>query len=114
MFQHCVPLSVGGLLDHAHAFFELPVTMKISDQVSRIKSESSLWINENQLIKGKFQWQSGYGAFSYSRSQRDPVIKYIMNQEAHHRKKTFREEYLALLKKFQIAIDERYLFEFYD
>lgn len=108
------PLAVGGWLDHIHAFFELPVTMTVSDQVSRIKSQSSLWINENHLIKGKFQWQSGYGAFSYSRSQRDPVIKYIMNQEQHHRKKTFREEYLGLLEKFQINFDDHYLFEFYD
>ena len=108
------PLAVGGWLDHVHAFFELPVTMKISDQVSRIKSQSSLWINESEFLKGKFQWQSGYGAFSYSRSQRDPVIKYIMNQEHHHRKKTFREEYLDLLEKFQIDFDDHYVFEFYD
>ncbi|MBP9881772.1 MAG: IS200/IS605 family transposase [Chitinophagales bacterium] len=108
------PLAVGGWLDHVHAFFELPVTMKISDQVSRIKSQSSLWINEHEWVKGKFQWQTGYAAFSYSRSQRNPVIKYIMNQEAHHRKQTFREEYLGLLDKFQIAFDGRYVFEFYD
>lgn len=97
-----------------HAFFELPVTMSISDQLQRIKSQSSLCINENKLVKGKFQWQSGYGAFSYSRSQRNPVIKYIVNQEQHHRRKTFREEYLDLLAKFEIDFKNEYLFEFYD
>ncbi|MEO5673830.1 MAG: transposase [Chitinophagales bacterium] len=108
------PLAVGGWLDHVHVFFELPVTMKVSDQMSRIKSGSSLWINENKLVKGKFQWQEGYGAFSNSRTQRDPVIKYIINQERHHRSKTFREEYLELLAKFEIEYKEKYLFEFYD
>ena len=108
------PLSVGGWLDHVHAFFELPVTMSVSDQLQRIKSQSTVWINENKLVKGKFQWQSAYGAFSYSRSQRNPVIKYIMNQEQHHRRKTFREEYLDLLAKFEIEFKNEYLFEFYD
>lgn len=103
-----------GWLDHVHAFFELPVTITVSDQLQRIKSQSSLWINENKFVNGKFQWQSGYSAFSYSRSQRDPVIKYIMNQEQHHRRKTFREEYFDLLSKFKIDFKKEYVFEFYD
>lgn len=108
------PLAVGGWLDHVHAFFELPVTITISDQLQRIKSQSSLWINEKKLVDGKFQWQSGYAAFSHSRSQRDPVIKYVLKQEQHHRRKTFREEYLDLLAKFEIDFKNEYLFEFYD
>lgn len=79
-----------------------------------IKAVSSKWINENKLVKGKFQWQEGYGAFSYSHSQRDTVIQYIMNQETHHSKKPFREEYLELLQKFEIAFDNKYVFEFYE
>ncbi len=108
------PLAVNGWLDHVHAFFELPVSMAISDQMRMLKASSSKWINDNKLVKGKFNWQEGYGAFSYSRSQRDKVIKYIVNQEAHHRKLTFREEYLELLKKFEIKFEDKYVFEFYD
>jgi putative transposase len=108
------PLAVNGWLDHVHVFFELPVTMAVSDQMRMLKASSSKWINDNKLVKGKFSWQEGYGAFSYSKSQRDNVIKYIMNQEAHHRKMTFREEYLELLKKFNIKFEDKYLFEFYD
>jgi hypothetical protein len=88
--------------------------MKISDQMRMLKATSSKWINDNKPVKGKFQWQEGYGAFSYSRSQRDKVINYIMNQEQHHRTKTFREEYLELLRKFEIKFEDKYVFEFYD
>lgn len=108
------PLAIGGWLDHVHVFFELDVTMRISDQMRMLKATSSKWINDNKLVKGKFQWQEGYGAFSYSRSQRDKVINYIMKQEEHHRTKTFREEYFELLKKFEIKFEEKYVFEFYD
>lgn len=77
------------------------------------KAGSSKWINDNKLVPGKFQWQEGYAAFSYSHSQRDTVIKYIMNQEQHHSGKTFREEYLQLLENFEIPFDSKYVFEFY-
>ena len=107
------PLAVNGWKDHVHVFFELPVTASVSDLVRMLKATSSKWINDNKFVKGKFSWQEGYGAFSYSRSQRNSVIRYIMNQEAHHRKVTFREEYLDLLEKFQIGYDDKYLFEFY-
>jgi hypothetical protein len=76
-----------------------------------IKSCSSKWINENKKVRGRFQWQVGFGAFSYSRWDLDRVIAYINNQEAHHSKKTFREEYYKLLREFEIEYDERYLFE---
>ena len=95
-------------------FFELQVTMAISEQIRMLKASSSKWINDNKFVKGKFSWQEGYGAFSYSRSQRDSVIQYIIKQEEHHKKQTFREEYLDLLKKFEIPFDNKYVFVFYD
>lgn len=107
-------LAVGGWLDHVHILFGLPVTNSISDFMSVVKANSSKWINEQQFINGKFQWQEGYGAFSYARSQRDIVIKYIMNQEAHHRTKTFKEEYQKMLADFEVKFDNKYLFDFYD
>ena len=108
------PLSIGGWLDHVHVFFELNPNMNISDIVRMVKATSSKWINDNNFVKGKFNWQAGYGAFSYARSQRDDVIKYIMTQEEHHKNKTFKEEYLEMLRKFEIDYEVRYLFEFYD
>jgi len=107
-------LAVGGWIDHVHIFFGMPITTTISDFMSIVKANSSKWINEQQFIKEKFQWQSGYGAFSYSKSQRDSVIKYIMTQEEHHRTKTFQEEYLKMLSDFEVEYDEKYLFEFYE
>ncbi len=107
-------LAVNGHTDHVHAFFELNPNDRISDIVKAIKANSSRWINDNRLVAGKFSWQEGYGAFSYSRSQRNDVINYIMSQEEHHRKRTFREEYLDLLQKFEIEFDGDYLFEFYE
>ena len=107
-------LAVGGWKDHVHVFFELHPDLKISDLMRMLKATSSKWINDNKLVSGKFQWQEGYGAFSYSRSQRNDVIHYIMNQEEHHQKKTFKEEYLELLQKFEIEFKDEYLFEFYD
>lgn len=79
-----------------------------------VKSNSSKWINDNKLLSGKFSWQSGYGAFSYSRSQRNDVINYIINQEKHHAKRSFKDEYLELLRKFEIDYHDFYLFDFYD
>jgi REP element-mobilizing transposase RayT len=106
------PLAVNGWKDHVHVFFELPVTMSVSKQMQMLKSSSSKWINDNKLVQGKFSWQEGYGAFSYSHSQRDNVIKYIVNQEQHHKTHTFKDEYLELLKNFNIAFDSKYLFDF--
>ncbi len=108
------PLAVNGYLDHVHAFFELNPINSVSDIARIVKANSSKWINENKFVRGKFHWQKGYGAFSYSRSQRDNVIKYIMEQEKHHKKKTFREEYLEFLKAFNVKYDERYLFKWID
>lgn len=108
------PLAVNGYSDHVHAFFELNPVSSTSEIARIVKSNSSKWINENRFINGKFNWQRGYGAFSYSRSQRSRVINYIINQEAHHRKKSFRDEYLEMLKRFEISYNREYLFDFMD
>ena len=107
-------LAVNGYQDHVHIFFEMQPAKSLSDIVRVVKANSSKWINENKMIKGKFSWQEGYGGFSYSRSQRNNVIQYIMNQAAHHEKITFRSEYLKLLKLFEIDFEEQYIFEFYE
>ena len=107
-------LAVGGWKDHVHILFGMPVTTSIADFMSAVKANSSKWINEQNYVKGKFQWQEGYGAFSYARSQRDTVINYIMNQEAHHQSKSFKEEYLKMLTDFEIGFEDKYLFEFYE
>ena len=79
-----------------------------------IKANLSKWINENRWIPGKFNWQEGFGAFSYSKSQIDSVIKYILNQPEHHKKTTFKDEYINFLKKFEIEYNEKYLFKWND
>jgi len=86
-------------------------TVSISDLVRDIKAGSSKFINEKKWINGKFNWQEGYGAFSYSKSSVDSVVNYILNQEQHHKKKTFKSEYLDLLEKFEIEYSPEYLFE---
>ena len=105
---------VNGYLDHVHILLGLNSDDKISDLVGSIKRNSADYIKEKQLIKGKFQWQEGYGAFSYSKSQMEQVYNYISEQEEHHRKKTFKEEYINMLKKYEISFEEKYLFEFYE
>jgi REP element-mobilizing transposase RayT len=112
--DNAFPLAVGGWTDHVHVFFELLPDLKISDLMRMLKASSSKWINDNKFLNHKFNWQEGYGAFSYSRSQRNDVIKYIMNQEEHHRKISFKNEYLEMLKSFEVKYDEKYIFEFYD
>jgi len=107
-------LAVNGYKDHIHLFFEQNPARALSDVIKDIKANSSKWINENHFVSGHFSWQEGYGAFSYSRSQRNSVIKYIMEQEKHHTVKPFREEYLELLRKFEIPFENDYVFEFYD
>jgi len=108
------PLAVNGAQDHIHIFFELNPANSISEILRIVKSNSSKWMNDQGFVKGKFRWQEGYGAFSYSRSARNDVINYIINQEEQHRRISFREEYLAILAKFEISYDTKYLFEFYD
>ena len=107
-------LSIFAMPDHIHMLVGLKPNISISDLARDIKAGSSKFITESKWVKGKFSWQEGYGAFSYSRSQIDSVIKYILSQEEHHKKKTFREEYIDLLQKFDIEYNEKYLFEWID
>ena len=102
---------VNGVEDHVHCFLGLKPTVSISELMKTVKAKSSKYINDHNLTKSRFEWQEGYGAFSYSHSQIDAVYKYILNQEEHHKKQTFREEYLEFLDKFQVSFDERYIFE---
>ena len=107
-------LAINCMPDHTHMFIGFTPDMKISDLVRDVKSISSGFINEKKFVKGKFNWQHGFGAFSYSHSHIDRVVKYVLNQEEHHKKKTFREEYIGLLEKFNVEYDPKYIFEFYD
>ncbi len=104
-------LAINGMPDHVHVLFGMRPTQTLSDLMQDIKGDSSKWINQKGFVKGKFLWQEGYGAFSYSKSHVDAVIDYIKNQEAHHKKKTFIEEYLDFLEKFEIDYDERFIFK---
>jgi REP element-mobilizing transposase RayT len=104
-------LAIFAMPDHVHILIGLKPNISISDLVRDIKAGSSKFINDNKWINGKFNWQEGFGAFSYSKSSIDNVIKYIMNQEEHHKKITFKEEYINFLEKFEIEYNEKYLFE---
>ena len=104
-------LAVNGMPDHIHILIGMRPTQSISDLLQDIKGSSSKWINENKFLNVKFEWQEGYAAFSYSKSSVEKVINYIKNQEEHHRRKTFKEEYLKLLEDFEIDFDERYIFK---
>lgn len=107
-------IIVNGVADHVHVFVGLKPSMNISDLVRDIKNNSSKFINEQKFLRGKFSWQEGYGVFSYSHSQIDNVYRYILRQEEHHQQKTFKEEYLDFLQKFQVEYDEKYLFDWMD
>ncbi|MBP6512001.1 MAG: IS200/IS605 family transposase [Bacteroidia bacterium] len=100
--------------DHTHIFVGMHPTIAPSKLMEQVKSGSSGWLNEKKYILGKFAWQDGFGAFTYSKSHIDNVVKYILNQPAHHKKQTFKEEYLQILEKFDIEYDLKYLFEWYD
>ena len=104
-------IIVNGVTDHVHVFVGLKPSVALADLVREVKNNSSNFINKKRFVQGRFSWQEGYGAFSYSYSQLDTVYKYILHQEEHHREKTFKEEYLEFLRKFEIEHDEKYLFE---
>lgn len=108
------PIIINGVADHIHVFVGLKPSISIADLARDIKNNSSNFINEQRYLKGKFSWQEGYGAFSYAHSQLENVYSYIANQEEHHRKRTFKEEYLDFLQKFEIEYNEKYLFEWLD
>ena len=108
------PIIVNGVSDHIHAFIGLKPSMRISDLVRDIKNNSSNFINDNKFVSGRFSWQEGYGAFSYSSSHINNVYNYILKQEEHHRTKTFKEEYHEFLHEFGINYEEKYLFDWID
>ncbi len=100
--------------DHTHLFVSMHPTISPSKLMEQVKSGSSGWLNQKKYIPGKFNWQDGYGAFTYSKSHIDNVVKYILNQPEHHKKQMFRDEYLKFLDKFEVDYDPKYLFEWYD
>ena len=104
---HCMP-------DHIHLFVGYKPVISIPDFIKEVKVASNEFVNDKKWVRGNFGWQEDYGVFSYSQSHIDKVIKYVMNQEAHHQKRTFRQEYIALLKNFKIPYENKYLFDFFD
>lgn len=104
-------IIVNGVADHIHCFIGLEPSMSVSDLIRDVKNNSSKFINEKGYLKSKFQWQEGYGVFSYSHSEIEQVYNSILNQEEHHRKKTFKDEYIELLNKFEIEYKPEYLFD---
>lgn len=109
--NHHKLLAINGMPDHIHILFGMRPTQSLSDLMQDIKGNSSKWINDRKFVRGKFSWQEGYGAFSYSKSQLSQIIQYIEKQQEHHRKKTFIEEYKEFLDDFDVDYDERYVFK---
>jgi len=104
-------IAINSMADHIQIFIGMKPIQALSDLLQDIKEYSSKWINRNKFVLGHFNWQTGYGAFSYSHSHIDSVVKYIRNQKRHHQKKTFRQEYIEFLEKFHVEYDERYIFK---
>jgi REP element-mobilizing transposase RayT len=107
----CKTLIVNGVEDHVHCLFGLKPSISVSEVMKQAKAKSSKWLNESGLLPHRFEWQAGFGAFSYSRSQVNRVYRYIQRQEEHHQVRTFRAEYLELLERFEVEYDEQYLFQ---
>ena len=107
-------IAINCMPDHTHILIGLKPDIALSDLMRDLKSDSSVFINKKKWIRGRFHWQEGFGAFSYSHSQLDRVAKYVRNQERHHARRTFRDEYKTMLRKFDIAFESKYLFEFFD
>jgi REP element-mobilizing transposase RayT len=106
----CKTIIVNGMEDHVHCLFNLKPTVALSELMKMVKSRSSKYVNDHQLTRHRFEWQEGYGIFSYSQSQIEDVYRYIQQQEAHHQKRTFLKEYEELLKLFDISYDMNYIF----
>lgn len=104
-------IAINNMPDHLHLLIGLRPDSSLSDLVRDVKANSSRFINEKRWVVGKFSWQEGFGAFSYSRSQLGAVIRYIENQQRHHAQKSFREEYIELLEKFNVDFDRRCMFK---
>ena len=104
-------IIVNGVSDHVHCFFGFRPTQSLSDMMREVKANASNWVNRQEAMKHRFEWQEGYGAFSYSKSQVDAVYKYVENQEERHKIKTFMEEYVNMLEKSGVVYDPKYIFK---
>jgi putative transposase len=104
-------IAISSMPDHMHILIGLRPSLALSDLIAKVKANSSLFINEKKWVRGRFNWQEGFGAFSYGHSQLNAVIRYIQDQEDHHSRRTFKQEYLELLKKFSVEYDEKYVFD---
>ncbi len=107
-------LAIGAMPDHIHIFIGYNVNHLIPNLVEEIKTSSSTWIKQNKLSNFRFEWQKGYGAFSHSRTQLDTVVKYVLNQKTHHQKRSFKDEYLDMLRKNDIDFNDNYVFDFFE
>ncbi len=107
----CKTIIVNGVEDHVHCFVSLKPVVSVSELMKTVKAKSSKYINDHHLTRERFEWQEGYGVFSYSQSHIDNVYHYIKSQEEHHRKQPFKEEYVGLLKEFNISFDQQYVFQ---
>ena len=105
-------IAINGMSDHVNILIGLRPAIALADLVRDIKADSSDLINRKKWVRGRFSWQEGYGAFSYGHSQLDTIIRYIRNQEQHHRRRSFKDEYLAWLQKFEVPFEEKYIFKF--
>jgi putative transposase len=105
-------IAINGMPDHLHILIGLKPSMALADLVRDIKADSSTYVNKKKWVRGKFTWQEGYGAFSYGHSQLNTIVRYIQNQEKHHSRRTFKNEYLSLLRKFDIRFQDKYVFDF--
>jgi len=112
--QNCKTYAIYCNPDHTHLFVGIHPTISVSKLMEQVKSGSSNWLNSKQYIVEKFSWQDGYGAFSYSKSHIDKVVKYVLNQSEHHKKQSFRDEYVSFLNKFEMDYNPKYLFEWYE
>jgi len=112
--RNCKTIAINSVPDHLHFLVRMHPSYAVAKLIQEVKAISSKFLNDNHYYRPKFRWQSGYGAFSYSPSQISRVVKYIANQQEHHRKKTFKDEYFEFLEKFNIKFENEYLFEFYD
>ena len=104
-------LAINGMPDHVHIFLGLHPTQSISSLMQTVKGESSEWINKKRFVRGRFQWQEGYGAFSYSHDRVNQIVNYVLNQKDHHKTRPFLEEYIELLKEFDVPYDNQYIFK---
>lgn len=107
----CKTIIINGVEDHMHCFFGLKPVISVSELMKVVKAKSSKYINDHNLTKERFEWQPGYGVFSYRQRDIDQIYNYVKNQEIHHQKKSFKDEYLELLKEFEVEYDEQYLFQ---